>query len=145
MVIGPGRVNFTGLSVAARRNLACSAKTGRARYRADHHGHIGVVAVADAHRLLVREIDPVQILDQSGDEMPACLLAVADDVDAGRLLVAQHQAHRILHALGERLALEQPGRPELVRLGQPGGFGQAADDGGLQYGWFHDALLKLFR
>ena len=61
------------------------------------------------------EIDAVERLDERRDEMPAGLLAVGHDVDAGVLLVAQHEAHRVALALGERVALEAPGRPQLVR------------------------------
>ena len=96
----------------------------RARDRTDDHRHVGVVAVADAHGPPVLEIDAVEVLDEGGDEVAARLLAVGDDVDAGALLVAQHQAHGIALALGERLALEQPRRPELFGRASQAGFGR---------------------
>ena len=56
--------------------------------------------------------------------MTARLLAVADDVDAGQLLLAQHQAHRVAHALSEGLAVEQPGRPEFFGSASQMGLGR---------------------
>ena len=102
------------------------------RDRPDDDGHVGVVAVADAHRALVREVDAVESFDERGDEMPARLLAVADDVDAGFLLVAQHEPDRVALAFGERVAVELPRRPELVGCREPGWLRQAAGDRGLQ-------------
>ena len=54
-----------------------------ARDRTDDDGNVGVVAVADAHGLPVLEVDAVEALEKRRHEMPARLLAVGDDVDAG--------------------------------------------------------------
>jgi hypothetical protein len=54
------------------------------------------------------------------------LLAIADDADAGILLKLQGELCRVALALGERLALEAPCRPQFARLGQPGWLRQAA-------------------
>ena len=103
-----------------------------ARDRADDDGNVGIVAVADAHGLPVLEVHAVEALEKRRHEMPARLLAVGDDVDAGLLLVAEHQADRVLHPLGERVAFEPPGSPERFRLGEPRGLGQTAGDRRLQ-------------
>ncbi|CUI28174.1 Uncharacterised protein [Achromobacter xylosoxidans] len=97
-----------------------------AAHGADDGRHAGVVAVADPDGFALFEIDAVQVLDEGGDEVLAGLLAVADDVDAGVLLFVQGQAQGVLLAFDQFLVLQLPGRPELFRLGQPGGFGQAA-------------------
>jgi len=130
MVIGPGRVNLTGLSVSRRRRRASSTKTERLRDAACDHRHLGVVAVADAHGLAPGEVDAVEVLDEGGDEMLARLLAVADGADAGAQLVVDGQAHGVALGLLERLAGKLPGRPQLLGLGKPGRLGQAAGDGG---------------
>src|SRR5205823_11870807 len=84
------------------------------------------------HGALVLEIDALQALDERGDEMPAGLLAVGDDVDARGFLVGEQETHGVALALLQEIAFEEPGRPELLRLGEPGRFGKAAGDGGLQ-------------
>ena len=61
-------------------------------------------------------------------EMLTRLLAVGDDVDAGILLHLQREQRRVALAFGERLAVEPPRRPQLARLGKPGGFRQTAGD-----------------
>ena len=50
---------------------------------------------------------------------------------------AQCKPNRIPFALGKRLALGKPRRPELPGRRKPGGLGQAAGDGGLQFHRFH--------
>ena len=62
------------------------------------------------------------------------LLAVADDVQAGVLLGLDPQQRGIELGLLQRGALGLPLRPQLLRLGQPGGLGQAAGDGGVEHG-----------
>jgi hypothetical protein len=99
-----------------------------ARDRSRHHGHVGVVAVADPDGFLVLEVDAVERLDERRDEMPPRLLAVGHDVDAGTLLVAQHEPHGIALALAQGVALEPPRRPQHAGVGKPGGLGQAAGD-----------------
>ena len=102
------------------------------RDRTGHDGHVGVVAVADAHGLLVREVDAVQAFDERRHEVAARLLAIGDDVDARVLLVEERQAHRVLLALRERVAFELPRRPQRLGLGEPGGLRQAAGDRGAE-------------
>src|SRR5215467_1124160 len=61
----------------------------------------------------------------------AALLAVAHDVDAGRLLVGEGEARGVVHRLPHRVALEVPALDHAVPgPGQPRGLWQAADDGG---------------
>jgi hypothetical protein len=91
----------------------------RARHRAHHARHVRVVSVADAHRLQVLEVDALQLLHVAVHEVPARLLAVGNDVDAGFLLHREHETHRVALAFGERIALELPWRPELLGLREP--------------------------
>ena len=79
------------------------------------------------------EIDAVEIGEKAVDEMDARLLAVADDVDAGVLLPLDREDGGVDLAGRERVALEPPGGPELFRLGEPEGLGQAAGDGGFEH------------
>ena len=62
--------------------------------------------------------------------MLARLLTVADDVDAGVFLLLHGEQRGVELGFRERLARELPRRPQLVRLGKPSGFRQAAGDGG---------------
>jgi hypothetical protein len=87
---------------------------------------IAVVADADLHALV--EIDPADAFEKAVDEVLACLLAVADDVDAAILLQLQRQDGGIALAGIELGAREPPGCPQLLRLGEPGGLRQAACD-----------------
>ena len=91
---------------------------------------IGLVAVvADAHPHLFGKVDAVEVCEKAVDEMLARHLAVADDVDAGILLQFDCKQRGIELALCEVGALQPPLRPQLVRLGEPGRFRQAAGDG----------------
>ena len=54
----------------------------RSRDGPDDDRNIGIVTVADAYGFLVLEIDTFEVLDQGGDEVPAGLLTVGDNVDA---------------------------------------------------------------
>jgi hypothetical protein len=101
-----------------------------AGHRAHHHRHVGVVPVADAHRLAIGEVHTVETFDEGRHEMAPGLLAVGDDIDARVLLVEQRQADRVALALRQRVALELPRGPQLAGLGEPGGLGEAAGDGG---------------
>src|SRR5689334_22432460 len=65
--------------------------------------------------------------------MLARLLAVGDDVDAAVLLELEREQRRIELAGREIGAGKPPLRPELIRLGEPGGFGQRARDGGRKH------------
>ena len=58
-----------------------------------------------------------------------------------RSLLGEREAHGVVLALGEPLAVEQPRRPELVGRREPGGLGEAARDGsqqhfGRSFGWW---------
>ena len=64
------------------------------------------------------------------DEMLARLLAVADDIDAGVLLHFDGDQRGVVLGGGKLFALQTPRRPQFVRLREPGGFWQAAGDGG---------------
>ena len=92
--------------------------------------HAGIVAIADSDGLALLEIDTVEVFDKGRDEMLPCLFAIADDIDAGVLLLLQGQTQRVLLALDQFITLQLPWRPELLGLGEPGGFGQAAGSGG---------------
>ena len=98
-------------------------------------GHVHDVAVvADAHLGLARPIDALDLLEEAVHEMHPELLAVGDDVDAGRFLLLQpHQRGVALGAL-EFGAVLPPCRPELFGLGEPWRFRQTAGDGGFQHG-----------
>ena len=61
--------------------------------------HFGVVALADVHVDQVLEIDPLQMLEITGHEMAARLLAIAQDVDTRALLVANREPGRIAFGL----------------------------------------------
>lgn len=100
-----------------------------ATHLADHGRHARIVAIANSDRLALFEIDPVEVLDEGGDEMLARLLPVADDIDARVLLLLQRQTQGIALAFGQFLVLQFPGRPELFGLGEPGWLGQAAGSG----------------
>jgi len=74
------------------------------------------------------------------DEMLARLLAVADDVDTGIFLQFDGEQSGVEFALREIVALQPPLRPQLVGLGEPGWFRQAAGDGrGKQHGGAHQS------
>ena len=94
--------------------------------RAHHRRHAGIVAVTDSDRLALLKINAVQVLDKGGNKVLTSLLTVTDDIDAGVQLLLQRYAQRVLFAVSQFLARELPGRPQLFRLGQPGGFWQAA-------------------
>ena len=74
------------------------------------------------------EVDAVESLDERRHEMAARLLAVGHDVDAGLLLVEHGEAHGVALGLGECVVVDLPGRPQAVRLGEPGGLRQASGD-----------------
>ena len=96
----------------------------------DGRHHRLVAIVADAHLDLVREVDALDEFEEAVDEMLARLLAVAHHVDAGVLLQLERDQRGVELAGVEIGAGEPPLRPQLVGLGEPGGFRQAAGDGG---------------
>jgi len=69
------------------------------------------------------------VLDEGGDKVLPGLFAVTDDVDARVLLLVQRQTQGILLGLGQFIALQFPGGPELFRFGQPRRLGQTAGGG----------------
>jgi hypothetical protein len=58
------------------------------------------------------------------------LLAVGDDVDAAILLQLEREQSRVALGILECCAGDSPRRPQPVRLGEPGGLGQASCDRG---------------
>ncbi len=113
----------------------------RARDRPHDLRHLGIVALANVHRDQVLEIDAFQVLEIAGHKVASRLLAVAQDVDARALLVADHKPGCIALGLGQALAFRQPRRPQLVRLREPGGLGQATGYRRLQQRFAHRNLL----
>jgi len=96
------------------------------RERPGHRGHLGLVAIgADADRHAPGEVDAVDRLEEAVDEVLARLLAVAHDVDTGRLLLAERHQHRVALALGERRTRQVPRRPQHAGLREPRRFGKA--------------------
>ena len=78
----------------------------------DHDGHLGLVAVgADAHGDASAEVDAVEPLQETMDEVLAKLLSVGDDVDARRLLLLEGDQHGVALAVGEVLGGQPPWRP----------------------------------
>jgi len=100
-----------------------------------HHlrDHRVVAVVADAHLHLVLEVDALDLLQEAVHEVLSRLLAVAHDVQACVFLGLDPQQGRIGLGLHKRIAFGPPLGPELVGFGQPGGFWQAADDGGFKH------------
>ena len=137
IVIGPGIVSLSRRAVLARAQRTSSPWMEPAAAHGPGHGrHVRLVAVgADADRHHLREVDAVELLDEAPHEVPAGLLAVGDDVDAGLLLLAQGQEHRVALALLERRG-PRGARAPTARSGrrEPLGLGEAAGDGGVQHG-----------
>jgi len=99
--------------------------------RRHHLRHHRLVAIfADSHLDLVGEVDALDLLQKTVNEMLAGLLALGDDVDPGIFLQLHRQQGGI--ALGARQfgACGFPGRPQRVGFGQPFRFRQRAGDRG---------------
>jgi hypothetical protein len=97
---------------------------------ATHHRHHRFITIgADSHFDLVREVDAVDEFQKAMDEVLAGHFAVADDVDPGILLPFDRKQRCIELGRGQFIALLPPLGPQLVRLGEPGWFWQAAGDG----------------
>ena len=111
------------------------------QFAVDLRHHRFVAVAADAHLDLVPEVDAVDEFEKTVHEMLARHFAVADDVDAGVFLQFDRQQRGVELALREFVAGELPLRPQLVRLGEPGRFRQAAGDGRRK----HHALTPLTR
>ena len=132
MVIGPGKVNFSLRVVwarATRRLVGVDAALQRQRRHHLRH-HRLVAVVADSHLDLVGEVDALDLLEKAVDEMLPRLLALGDDVDAGVLLQLYRQHGGVALGVREFVAGGFPGRPQLVRLGQPFRLRQRAGDRG---------------
>jgi hypothetical protein len=70
------------------------------------------------------------LLEEAVDEVDAELLAVTDDIDAGRFLFAQPFERRALFALLQLSVFETPLGPEFFGFGEPVRLGKAAYSGG---------------
>ena len=79
------------------------------------------------------EVDSLDLGEEAVHEVLTRLLAVADDVDAGVFLHLQPEQGRVGLGAIELGAARLPFGPELLGLGEPGGLGQAAGDGGLEH------------
>jgi hypothetical protein len=117
--VGAGEPCLGGVDAALQREDAAHDR---------HHG--GVAVGADAHRHLVREIDAVDELQETVDEVLSRLLAVGHDVYARILLQLQDEERRIALGPRQRVAFMTPRRPELFRLGEPERLRQRSGDGG---------------
>ncbi len=108
------------------------------RHLADDPGHVLLRDVLAAAGSLLPEslrVDPGQAIEESPDVVPATLLAVADDVQAGLLLVQQRQANGVVLGLAEPIGRRHPRGKELVaRIGEPGGLRKAARERGPEHG-----------
>ena len=91
-----------------------------ARDGASDGRHLRLVPIgADADRHALAEVDPLQALEEAVDEVLARLLAVGDDVDAGRLLVGEREPHGVALRFLQGLTRHAPRRPQRLRLCQP--------------------------
>src|SRR5438477_424386 len=97
------------------------------------------VAVADVYGGLAD--DAVNAFEKAMHEMLPRLLAVADDVEAAIFLDLQREQGRVALALGERVAVEPPRRPQFARLGQPGRFWQTAGDRRFEHSMFSHIVI----
>ena len=105
----------------------------QAQRAGDRRHHRLVAVAADSHLDLVAEVDAFDEFEEAVDEVLARLLAVADDVDAGIFLHLDREQRGVELAGFEIGAGEPPLRPQLVRLGEPCRFRQAAGDGGRKH------------
>jgi len=62
------------------------------------------------------------------------LLPIPDDVDSGLFLITDRYTNGVLLGFDEFLAVQAPGCPELLRVGEPGGFGKTSCDGRCEHG-----------
>ncbi|MGY4429082.1 hypothetical protein ACVWWO_001559 [Bradyrhizobium sp. F1.13.1] len=79
---------------------------------------------------LLGEVDALDLLQETVDEMLPGLLALGDDVDPGILLDLDGKHRRIALGADELFALRLPGRPEHVGFGEPFRLRQGAGDRG---------------
>ena len=74
------------------------------------------------------EVDAIDLLQETVDEMLARLFTVADDIEAGVFLGLDPQQRGVGLGLQQFGAFGFPLRPEFLGFGQPGRLGQAASD-----------------
>ena len=132
--VRPGDLRFEGMHATLQTDRAHDLR---------HHRVIAIVA--DAHLDLVLEVDALDRFEKAMHEVLAALLAVGDDVQAGVLLLLDPEQGGVALGLAQRIALLAPLRPQLLGLGEPAGFGQAAGKGGLEHGgpqWSQEGVRK---
>jgi hypothetical protein len=101
-----------------------------------HLGHHGVIAVVtDAHLDFVLEVDALDLFKKAVHKMLTRLFAIANHFQTRVFLQFDPQERGVGFGTQERVAIGLPLRPELVGFCQPGGFGQAASDGGAEHGF----------
>ena len=133
MVIGPGSVNLSLRSVCARARRASAVHAALELQRpGDRRHHRLVAVVADAHLHLAGEVDA---LDASRKPCTKCWRdcspSVTMSMPASSCSFSQSSvASRF--ACSSSSPPEPPGRPQLLRFGEPGRLRQAAGDGGRQ-------------
>ena len=128
----PGKSNFQFLrGVPAHEGRVGHMHGPWPMQRSRDGGHVRFVAVvADAHARLARPVDAVETLEKAVHKVHAELLAVTDDVDAGRFLLTQPLQGGAFFRSLQFITREAPGRPEFLRFGEPVGFRQTADGRG---------------
>src|SRR5688572_16524923 len=106
-------------------------------YRTDDAGHLGRFGVTAATRALPSEllrVGPGETGQEPPDVMPSRDLAVGHDVETCFFLLENGDAYRVDLRLAQLGTRQPPRRAEHVGLGEPGGFGKAADDGSGEHG-----------
>ena len=127
---GEGEFQLSRRMGARQPRFARMHPRAQPQFTDDRRAHRLVAVIADAHLDATFEIDAVDRLEESVDEMLARLLAVADDVDAGIFLQFEGEQCGVVLAGGKFIALQAPGRPEFVWDGEPRRFRQTAGNGG---------------
>ena len=129
---GQGELDFFAGVRAQQSGLGRMNTAFEAQCRDDlrHHGVITVVT--NAHLHLVIKVDALDLLQKTVHKVLARLLTITDDVQAGVFLCLDPQQRSVLLGLRQFGAFGLPLRPEFLRLRQPGGFGQAAGNGGAE-------------
>jgi hypothetical protein len=121
----------------ARLNVVHAALQPQRRHHLRHHRLVAVGADADLD--LVFEVDAFDALEEAVHEVLSRLLAVTDRREAGVFLRLDPHQRGVELGLLQRGALVRPARPQLVRLGEPAGLGQAASDRGAKHVGLLDA------
>jgi hypothetical protein len=131
---GQGEFELLARMGAGKPRLARVHPRAQPQRAGDRRAHRLVAVGADAHLDAPVEVDAFDRFEKAVHEVLARLLAVADDVDAGILLQLEREQRRVILRLRERVTLEPPRRPQLVRFRKPGRFRQAAGDCGRKQG-----------